>query len=338
MIIRTNIKNPPLSTIMNNKTILVFGGSGSLGYEITKQFVDNNKIYNFSRDECKHWNMKLDFNHHSNLNFIIGDIINKNKVENSIIRINPDIIIIAAAMKHVDQCEINAEQCINTNMLGVKNIFDTIELHKDKLVLKTTIFVSTDKACSPINTYGMAKAISEQLMIEKAYYIKSIKFINIRYGNVLNSRGSIIPLLHNIGNDERKEHFTLTHKDMTRFVMTLKQSVDLIEYAILNGESGETIIPELISMKLIDLLEIFSEKYNKPIKVTSIRPGEKMLESLINPTQAGRIVKKKSYYHIKSIFDFKETIDDTKLIDYNSKINPLAKEELNSYLQERNLL
>ena len=169
---------------MNNKKILIFGGTGSLGYEITKQFVDNNKIYNFSRDECKHWNMKLDFNHHSNLNFIIGDIINKQKVENSIIRVNPDIIIIAAAMKHVDQCEINAEQCINTNMLGVKNILDTIELHKDKLELKTTIFVSTDKACSPINTYGMAKAISEQLMIEKAYYIKSIKFVNIRYGNV----------------------------------------------------------------------------------------------------------------------------------------------------------
>lgn len=323
---------------MNNKNILVFGGTGSLGYEITKQFIDHNKIYNFSRDECKHWNMKLDFNHHSNLNFIIGDIINKSKVENSIIRINPDIIIIAAAMKHVDQCEINAEQCINTNMLGVKNVLDSIELHKDKLALKTTLFVSTDKACSPINTYGMSKAISEQLMIEKAYYIKSIKFVNIRYGNVLNSRGSIIPLLHNIGNDDRKEYFNLTHKDMTRFVMTLKQSVDLIQYAILNGDSGETIIPELISMKLIDLLEIFSEKYNKPIRVTSIRPGEKMLESLINPTQAGRIIKKDSYYHIKSIFDFKETIDDNKLIDYNSKINPLTKKDLFLYLQERNLL
>lgn len=323
---------------MNNNKILVFGGSGSLGYEITTNFIDNNEIYNFSRDECKHWNMKLDFNHHKNLNFIIGDIINKQKVENSIIRVNPDIIIIAAAMKHVDQCEINAEQCINTNMLGVKNILDTIELHKDKLVLKTTIFVSTDKACSPINTYGMAKAISEQLMIEKAYYLKQFKFINIRYGNVLNSRGSIIPLLHNIGQDEKKKEFILTHTEMTRFVMTLKQSVDLIEYAILNGESGETIIPELISMKVYDLLEIFSEKYKKPIKITSIRPGEKMLESLINPTQAGRIIKHNSYYHIKSIFDFKELIDDTKMIDYNSKLNPLTKEELKKYLIERNLL
>jgi UDP-N-acetylglucosamine 4,6-dehydratase len=323
---------------MENIKIIVFGGSGSLGYEITKQFIDNNIIYNFSRDECKHWNMNLDFNNHSNLNFIIGDIINKKKVENSILRVNPDIIIIAAAMKHVDQCEINADQCINTNLLGVKNILDVIELHKDKLILKTTIFVSTDKACSPINTYGMAKAISEQLMIEKAYYIKSIKFINIRYGNVLNSRGSIIPLLHNIGKDKEKKEFILTHCEMTRFVMTLKQSVDLIEYAILNGESGDTIIPELISMKVIDLLKIFSDKYNKPIKVTSIRHGEKMLESLINPTQAGRVVKKNSYYHIKSIFDFNETINSDNLIDYNSKLNPLSKEQLFKYLHDRKLI
>ena len=323
---------------MKGKKILVFGGSGSLGYEITKRYIENNTIYNFSRDECKHWNMKLDFNYHKNLNFIIGDIINKQKVENSIIRVKPDIIIIAAAMKHVDQCEINQEQCINTNLLGVKNILHVIELHKEKLNLDTVLFVSTDKACSPINTYGMAKAISEQLIIEKAYYIKSIKFVNIRYGNVLNSRGSIIPLLHNIGNDRRKEHFTLTHRDMTRFVMTLKQSVDLIEYAILNGESGDTIIPELISMKLIDLLEIFSNKYNKPINVTSIRPGEKMLESLINPTQAGRLVKKKSYYHIKSIFEYNENIDSNKLIDYNSKLNPLNKEQLFKYLHDRKLI
>lgn len=323
---------------MNNKKILVFGGTGSLGYEITKRYVENNTIFNFSRDECKHWNMKLDFNHHKNLNFIIGDVINKDKVENSIIRVNPDIIIIAAAMKHVDQCEINAEQCINSNLLGVKNILDVIELHKEKLHLGTVLFVSTDKACSPINTYGMAKAISEQLMIEKAYYMKDIKFVNIRYGNVLNSRGSIIPLLHNIGKDERKEYFALTHEEMTRFVMTLSQSVDLIEFAILNGDSGDTVIPELVSMKLIDLLEIFSEKYNKPIKVTSIRPGEKMLESLINPTQAGRIIKNGSYYHIKSIFEYNETIDPNKLIDYNSKLNPLSKEQLFKYLNDRKLI
>ena len=317
---------------------MVFGGSGSLGYAIAKKFLNNNIIYNFSRDECKHWNMKLDFNNHKNLHFVIGDIINKDKVENTIIRVNPDIIIIAAAMKHVDQCEINAEQCINTNMLGVKNILNIIELHQDKLNLKTTLFVSTDKACSPINTYGMAKAISEQLIIEKAFYIPNKTFLNIRYGNVLNSRGSIIPLLHKIGKDINKKFFTLTHKDMTRFVMTLEQSVDLIEYAILNGESGDTIIPELISMNIIDLLQIFSNKYNKPIKEIEIRPGEKMLESLINPTQAARIEKNNNYYHIKSIFKHNKPIKLETMIDYNSKINPLNLEELKIYLNKLNLL
>ena len=323
-----------------NKKILIFGGTGSLGYEITKRYINTNNIYAFSRDENKHWQMKLDFLNNKNLHFIIGDIINKDKVNNAIQRVNPNIIIIAAAMKHVDQCEINQEQCLNSNLLGVKNILDSIEEHKDSLfqTLETVLFVSSDKACSPINTYGMCKAISEQLIIEKAYYIDTIKFVNIRYGNVLNSRGSIIPLLYNIGNDVNKKEFTITHKDMTRFVMTLEQSVDLIEYAIINGTSGDTIIPKLISMNVIDLIELFSEKFNKPIKTIAIRPGEKMLESLINETQSSRVEKKNDYYHINSIFTHNKSILPESMKDYNSKINPLTKEELKKYLQSFNLL
>ena len=324
-------------TIKNN-TILVFGGTGSLGYEITKRYIDNNQIYNFSRDECKHWAMKLDFCNNKNLHFIIGDIINKDKVLNSILRVDPDIIIIASAMKHVDQCEINQEQCLNTNLLGVKNILEIIELHKNILKVNCVLFVSSDKACSPINTYGMCKAISEQLIIEKAYYVPSIKFINIRYGNVLNSRGSIIPLLNNIGTDDNKKYFPLTNKDMTRFVMTLEQSVDLIEYSILNGISGDTIIPELISMKVIDLLELFSEKYKKPIKEIPIRPGEKMMESLINETQSVRVEKHTNYYHISSIFKFDKEILSKNMIDYNSKMNPLTKDKLKVFLEKNDLL
>lgn len=325
---------------IENQKILVFGGTGSLGYKITERYIKNNTIYTYSRDESKHWQMKLDFLQNPNLNFIIGDIINKDKVHNTIQRIKPNIIIIAAAMKHVDQCEINQEQCLNSNLLGIKNILDIVEDNKDILypILKTILFVSSDKACSPINTYGMCKAITEQLIIEKAYYIDTIKFVNIRYGNVLNSRGSIIPLLHNIGKDKHKEVFTLTHRDMTRFVMTLEESVDLIEYAILNGDSGDTIIPKLVSMNVIDLLEIFSEKYNKPIKITGIRPGEKMLESLINATQSVRVEKNNDYYHIKSLFNYNKPILSENLKDYNSKINPLTKSELNSYLVKYNLL
>ena len=323
-----------------NQKILVFGGTGSLGYKIAERYIKDNTIYAYSRDESKHWQMKLDFLHNPNLNFIIGDIINKIKVATTIQRVQPNIIIIAAAMKHVDQCEINQEQCLNSNLLGIKHILDVIEDKKETLcsTLQTVIFVSSDKACSPINTYGMCKAISEQLMIEKAYYLDTFKFVNIRYGNVLNSRGSIIPLLHNIGQDKNKRAFTLTHKDMTRFVMTLEQSVDLIEYAVLNGESGDTIIPKLVSMNVIDILEIFSEKYNKPIEVIPIRPGEKMLESLINATQSVRIEKNDDYFHIKSLFNYKKPILSENMKDYNSNINPLSKQELREYLLSFDLL
>ena len=325
--------------MLENKKILLFGGTGSLGYELVKRYIDSNQIYNFSRDECKHWQMKLDFHNNPNLHFIIGDIINLDKVSNAIIRVNPDIIIIASAMKHIDQCELNQEQCLNTNLLGVKNILNSVETLKHMLKTECVLFVSSDKACSPINTYGMCKAISEQLVIEKAYYIPEIKFINIRYGNVLNSRGSIIPLLHNIGNNTEKTHFTITHPDMTRFVMTLSQSVDLIEYAIMSGASGDTVIPQLISMRVIDLIELFAEKYNKPIARIPIRPGEKMMESLINETQSTRLELKDNYYHIKSVHN-KDTSKyvASEIQDYNSKINPLSKNELRAYLETFSLI
>ena len=323
-----------------DKCILIFGGSGSLGYEFVKRYIYNNVIYNYSRDECKHWKMKLDFNHNNNLKFIIGDIINSNKIEETLLRVKPNIIIIASAMKHIDQCEYNTDQSLNTNLLGVKNILDLIEKNQEILngILDTILFVSSDKACSPINVYGMCKALSETLVVEKSYYVKKFKFVNIRYGNVLNSRGSIIPLLHTIGNDNDKKYFTLTNENMTRFVMTLEQSVDLIEHTIINGESGDTVIPKLISMNVKDLVELFSEKYNKPIRLTGIKPGEKLLESLINRSQSARISVNDEYTHIKSIYNFNEIIDESKLNDYNSKINPLNKEELKQYLIQLKLL
>ena len=165
--------------MIDKKTILLFGGTGSLGYEIVKRYIDNNIIYNYSRDECKHWKMKLDYNNNKNLNFIIGDIINRDKIEETLLRIKPNIIIIASAMKHIDQCEYNTDQSLNTNLLGVKNILDLVEKHQILLdsTLQTVLFVSSDKACSPINVYGMCKALSETLIIEKSYYVKQFKFV-----------------------------------------------------------------------------------------------------------------------------------------------------------------
>jgi nucleoside-diphosphate-sugar epimerase len=317
---------------MNNKTILIFGGTGSLGYELNKRYLESNKIYNFSRDECKHWEMKLNFNSNPNINFIIGNVADKNIVESTIVRIKPDIIIIASAMKHIDQCEINTAESLKTNLLGSQNIVDSIEKNLSILQnLETVVFVSSDKACSPINNYGLCKALSETLIIEKAHYIPSIKFVNVRYGNVLNSRGSIIPLLHKLGNDENISHFKLTSEDMTRFVMTLEQSVDLIEYAIINGESGDTVIPKLISMNVKDLVEIFSQKYNKSIITTGLRSGEKLLESLINESQSARIMVYGDYTHIKSVIKYPNIINNI-MMDYNSKTNPLSKDELKTYL------
>jgi FlaA1/EpsC-like NDP-sugar epimerase len=322
---------------MIDETILIFGGTGSLGYELNNRYIENNKIYNFSRDEDKHWKMKIHYKSHNNINFIIGNVYDKKIVETTILRIKPTIIIIASAMKHIDQCEVNAGESIKVNLLGVQNILDTIETNLKLLTeLKCVVFVSSDKACSPVNNYGLCKALSENLVVEKSLYIPSIKFVNVRYGNVLNSRGSIIPLLHKIGNDNKYDRFSLTSEKMTRFVMTLEQSVNLIEHAIMNGETGDTIIPKLISMRLKDLFELFSIKYNKPIVISGLRSGEKLLESLINETQSCRIIKNNDYIHIKSVFTTTEY--NNNLQDYNSNLNILTKEELRNYLIKLKLL
>lgn len=324
------------------KKILIFGGTGSLGYEITSRYLADNIIYNYSRDESKHWAMKLHYDNNQNLNFVIGDIRDSKRVESTILHIKPNIIIIAAALKHIDMCELATHECINTNLLGTKNILDCISNNKDRMIgfLETICFISTDKACSPVNIYGMCKAASEVLMIEQGFYTKDFKFVTVRYGNVLNSRGSIIPILHEIGKNADLKHFKLTHLEMTRFVMTLSQSVDLIEHAILTGESGDIIIPRLISMKVKDLIEIFSETYHKPMITIGLRPGEKMLESLINETQSLRLIlDDKGYTHIKPHY----YVDTTNAFsgeprNYNSNLNPLNKSELNAYLVDLKLL
>jgi len=323
--------------MFHNKKILLFGGSGSLGNKFIKKHISNNLITNYSRDECKHWSMTLKYKS-DNLKFIIGDIRDYQNVANAILREQPHIIIIMAALKHIDRCEYAIDECIKTNSIGPINVVNAVEKNNDRLTnLEVVVMVSTDKACEPTNVYGMAKALAESAIVEKSLYVPNRKFVNIRYGNVLNSRGSIIPILHEKGRDPYVKEFTLTHEDMTRFVMTLEQSVELIEYAAEFGESGDTVIPKLISLKLIDLMQIFSEKYNKPVRITGLRPGEKMLESLISETQAMRLIKKENgYMHIKPPYKNLLILDD--VYNYNSKINPLSKEELFDYLNNLELL
>jgi len=324
--------------IIRDKKILIIGGTGSLGNALVKRYLGTNELYLYSRDESKHWSMQIDYKNHKNLNFIIGSISNKDKIKQTLIRHNFDIIILAAALKHIDKCEFESNECIDTNLLGTQIVLNEVENSLQLLTnLKTICFISTDKACSPINIYGMTKAISELLMVEKSKYISKIKFVTVRYGNVLNSRGSIIPMLHKIGQNKDIKEFKLTDERMTRFVMTLDQSVDLVEHTILYAESGDIVIPKLISCNIKDLLEIFSEIYNKPIEQSQLRPGEKMLESLINETQSMRLtLEEKGYMYIKPTY--KNIMTNNEIKDYNSKINPLTKDELKVYLFHLNLL
>ncbi len=325
------------------KSILIIGGTGSLGNALVQRYLTDHILYIYSRDESKHWKMKIDYQYHPNLRFVIGDIRNKEKVTQTLLRIKPNVVIIAAAMKHIDQCEYEVNESIETNMMGTKNVLNAVEENLTVLrgVLETVCFISTDKACSPVNVYGMCKAISEGLMVEKSRYIPEIKFVTVRYGNVLNSNGSIIPMLHKIGQNADIQEFKLTHPGMTRFVMTLEQSVDLIAHAIDFAQSGDIVIPELISLNVRDLLEIFSEIYKKPVVVSGLRAGEKLLESLINETQSYRIqfqdpVEKKGYIYIRP--SYVNYFDDSSVRDYNSTINPLSKEELHQYLVDLKLI
>jgi FlaA1/EpsC-like NDP-sugar epimerase len=323
--------------MIQHKNILLFGGSGSLGNQFIQTYLSSNRIVNYSRDECKHWKMSLQYKS-DQLSFIIGDIRDYHRVETAILREQPHIIVIMAALKHIDRCEYAIEECVKTNFNGPLNILNAIEANADRLpALESVVFVSTDKACEPTNVYGMAKALAESAMVEKSMYIKGCKFVNIRYGNVLNSRGSIIPILHEKGKDPLVKEFSLTHDEMTRFVMTLEQSVALIEHAILHAESGDTVIPELISMNMLDLMSIFSEKYGKPIRITGLRPGEKMLESLISETQAMRLVQgPDGYNYIKP--PYKNLLVTTDVKNYNSKLNPLSKDELIAYMTQLQLI
>ena len=324
--------------MLKNKKILIIGGTGSLGTKLTQMYLNDNTIFLYSRDECKHWSIAIDFKYNKNLNFIIGNINDPEKIKQTLIRHNFDIIIMAAAMKHIDKAEYESNECINTNLLGTQNVLNCIETYKNQLSnLKEVCFISTDKACSPVNLYGMTKSLSECLMVEKSKYINDIKFICVRYGNVLNSRGSIIPLLHKIGKNPEYKNYKITDRRMTRFVMTLEQSVKLIEHAILFAESGDIVIPKLISCKIINMLEIFSELYKKPIVDGKLRPGEKLLESLINETQSMRLeLGQNGYMYIKP--PYKNLMVNNEVKDYNSTINPLLKTELKKYLIELNLI
>lgn len=322
--------------------VLIFGGSGSLGQKLISRWLNEyDEVAVFSRDEAKHFTIKNEYSSHpkaKNLSFFVGDIRDYLRVREILVRFDPTVVIIAAALKQVETCELSPFESVQTNLLGTQNIVravDELNMGTASSIAKV-LFVSTDKACSSVNVYGMCKAISERIVTSmQAAYSKenpTVKYLCTRYGNVLESRGSIIPLFKY--QSLNAPHLTVTDPEMTRFVMTLDDSVDLIDNALQFGRGGETWIPCIPAMRIGDLAEIFSEMTGKEIKIIGLRPGEKRHEDLLNESEAARSRKEKGHYVIGPAFE----PGNERPFTYTSADDVMTKSELKKHLTKLGIL
>lgn len=317
-----------------NDSIMIFGGAGSLGTTLVTKYLPFCKnIIVVSRDEAKQWELHnyVKSNLHEfkeKLITVIGDVRDFDRINEIILFHKPNNVIIAQALKQVDVCEVYPEESIKTNIIGVNNILKSIENYNSYFgePIKNVCFVSTDKACNPINVYGMCKRISEKLVLSVAKTSKS-KYVVTRYGNVLSSKGSIVPLFLKQAKDNNYLSFTVTDPNMTRFLMTLEESVDLIDKAIQFGKSGDIWVPKLKSIKIYDLATYFSKKFNKPIQIIGVRPGEKIHEILLSAEELASSLISNDCYIVKG--EVTAAYTDT---DYSSKNCTLEYSELKIYM------
>jgi len=336
MILRfTSIKVPE-----NIGTTLIVGGTGSLGKTLIRRLRGHCDLHIASRDESKHWSIRSEMSLDKSVHFHVADIRDPERMKQIIRNVRPDTVIIAAALKQVDTCELSPDESIKTNLLGTTNVLRAIE---ETDSVSRVLFVSTDKAANPINVYGMCKATSERLTTSRAALESKTIHLCTRYGNVLESRGSIIPLFKK--QIEMNKPITITDPDMTRFVMTLDQSVDLIFQALTEGHDGETWIPKLNCMRIGDLADIFSEVHNVATKKIDVRPGEKKHEELITPTEWSRLKSEwPGHYVFGPSYDTTKSTktpferDISKSFSSNDEKYLLTKDELKSYLEELNVL
>lgn len=317
---------------------LIFGGTGSLGKKLIERLLPEERVNVavYSRDEAKHWTIKNELTNHENrraLEFFVGDIRDYARVKDVIRQNKPGTIIIAAALKQVDTCELSPSEAVATNLIGTQNVINAVNELGPNAGVEKVLFVSTDKACSPVNVYGMCKAVSERVVTSQARTgLEYVKWLAVRYGNVLESRGSIIPLFKHQA--EHGAFLTVTDPFMTRYVMTLDESVDLIKRALEYGESGTTWIPKLPAMRIGDLAELFSERSGKPIKIIGLRPGEKAHEDLINESESVRTSEIGRFYVIGPAFD----AGSEQPFTYSSSQNVMTKEQLLEHLTRLEIL
>ncbi|MDC0914960.1 polysaccharide biosynthesis protein [Candidatus Pelagibacter sp.] len=331
---------------LKNKTFLITGGTGSFGNAVLNRFLKTNikEIRIFSRDEKKQYDLRKKVND-DRVKFYLGDIRNYSSVLEA--TSNVDFIFHAAALKQVPSCEFFPMEAVNTNILGADNITKAAEYSG----VKKCIMLSTDKAVYPINAMGLSKSMMEKIMIAKSRSSKTI-FCATRYGNVMGTRGSVIPLF--VSQIEKGLPITITHKNMTRFLMSVDQSVDLVLYALKNAKRGDILVqksPASTILNLVKGLEILLQKKTK-IHNVGIRHGEKIHETLVSSQEMATVIEKKNFYIIpkdkrdlnydkyfeKGLSEFKELSEYNSSNTYQLNSKEIAKlinkfKVLNSFIE-----
>lgn len=283
--------------MFKDKTLLITGGTGSFGNAVLRRFLETDigEIRIFSRDELKQDNMRKTYKNHEKLKFYLGDVRDINSVNDAMNGV--DYVFHAAALKQVPSCEFYPMQAVRTNVEGTENVLNSAL----KAGVKKLIALSTDKAVYPINAMGASKAMMEKVIVAKGRYSNNTMIACTRYGNVMASRGSVIPLFINqIKNDTP---ITITDPEMTRFMMSLDQAVDLVLFAFENGQSGDIFVqkaPAATVKLLANTLALELGKPDHPIKTIGTRHGEKLYETLLTKEEMVKAVDLENYYRIPS--------------------------------------
>jgi FlaA1/EpsC-like NDP-sugar epimerase len=341
------------SSILDGKRVLITGGTGSLGKVLLRRLLKGDagqpsQIVVFSRDEAKQHELRVEYqkrksptdeviyrNFVQTLTFRIGDVRDYSSVSAALRGV--DVVFNAAALKQVPACEYFPFEAVQTNIAGPENIVRAI---RDlKLPIETVVGVSTDKAVKPVNVMGMTKALQERIFARANLEAPETRFIIVRYGNVLASRGSVIPFFH-----EQIKHggpVTITDPGMTRFLLSLDEACDLIFAAVKSAKRGETYIPQVPSARITDIAAALIGERKIETQVTGIRPGEKLHEVLVSEEEAHRTVRRGEHYVIAPILpELQDEKPKGKILDkeYSSGDDLISREEVVALLKRRRLM